>query len=93
MRKKRIIKSSIFHLNELVQDEPIYICEKQFFPMNILQIIILLAILVDFLVGLVTNILNIKSLSQHLPNEFEGLYDAQTYAKSQKYTKLDHSLD
>lgn len=55
--------------------------------MNIFAIIILLAILVDFLVGLVTNMLNIKSLSQHLPNEFEGVYDAQTYAKSQKYTK------
>ena len=55
--------------------------------MNIFAIIILLAILVDFLVGLVTNMLNLKSLSQHLPNEFEGVYDAQTYAKSQKYTK------
>jgi STE24 endopeptidase len=55
--------------------------------MNIFAIFILLAILVDFFVGLVTNMLNMKSLSQHLPNEFEGVYDAQTYAKSQKYTK------
>ena len=55
--------------------------------MNIFAIIILLAILVDFFVGLVTNMMNIKSLSQQLPNEFEGVYDAQTYAKSQKYTK------
>lgn len=55
--------------------------------MNIFAIIILLAILVDFFLGLMTNMLNMKSLSQQLPNEFEGVYDAETYTKSQKYTK------
>ncbi|HBZ39038.1 MAG TPA: peptidase M48, partial [Balneola sp.] len=33
------------------------------------------------------NYLNLKSLSKELPDEFDGVYDQETYAKSQEYTK------
>ena len=55
--------------------------------MNIYAIIILVTIAVDFILDLVSNYLNLKSLSKELPDEFEGVYDEETYAKSQEYTK------
>ncbi|HCT52786.1 MAG TPA: peptidase M48, partial [Balneola sp.] len=55
--------------------------------MNIYAIIILATIAVDFVLDLVSNYLNLKSLSKELPDEFEGVYDEETYAKSQEYTK------
>lgn len=56
--------------------------------MNIYAVIILVTIAVDFILDLVSNYLNLKSLSKELPNEFEGVYDEETYAKSQEYTKV-----
>ncbi len=56
--------------------------------MNLFAIIILAALLIDFLIGIVTNILNLKSLSSTVPEEFSEVYDAETYAKSQQYTKV-----
>ncbi|OAN61719.1 peptidase M48 [Balneola sp. EhC07] len=55
--------------------------------MNIYAIIILATIAVDFVLDLISNYLNLKSLSKELPDEFEGVYDEETYAKSQEYTK------
>lgn len=55
--------------------------------MNIYAIIILATIAVDFVLDLVSNYLNLKSLSKELPDEFEVVYDEETYAKSQEYTK------
>jgi len=55
--------------------------------MNIYAIIILATIAVDFVLDLVSNYLNLKSLSKELPDEFDGVYDEETYAKSQEYTK------
>jgi STE24 endopeptidase len=56
--------------------------------MNIFAIIILTALLLDFVIGVVTNVLNLKSLSKVVPNEFAGIYDTETYAKSQQYTRV-----
>ena len=56
--------------------------------MNFITIIILAAILIDFILGIVSNRLNLKSLSKKLPEEFEGVYDEETYAKSQEYTRV-----
>lgn len=55
--------------------------------MNIYAIIILATIAVDFVLDLFSNYLNLKSLSKELPDEFEGVYDEETYSKSQEYTK------
>lgn len=56
--------------------------------MNIYAIIILATIAIDFILDLTSNYLNLKSLSKELPGEFEGVYDEDTYAKSQEYTKV-----
>lgn len=56
--------------------------------MNIITIIILAAIVIDFILDAVSNRLNLKSLSKTLPKEFEGIYDEETYAKSQEYTRV-----
>lgn len=56
--------------------------------MNIFTIIILAAILIDFVLEIVSNRLNLKALSKELPDEFENVYDEETYAKSQEYTRV-----
>src|SRR5690625_764255 len=57
--------------------------------MNIIGIIILAAILIDFLLEIVSNLLNLRALSPKLPDEFEEVYDEQTYATSQEYTRVN----
>lgn len=56
--------------------------------MNIYALIILIAVTIDFVLDFVSNYLNLKSLSKQLPEEFETVYDEDTYAKSQEYTKV-----
>jgi len=56
--------------------------------MNIFAIIILIALLADFIIGIVTNLLNLRALSSEVPEEFTEVYDAETYAKSQQYTRV-----
>lgn len=56
--------------------------------MNIYAIIILVAILTDFILDIISNYLNLKALSGQLPTEFEGIYDEAAYAKSQQYTRV-----
>src|SRR6056297_1963162 len=55
--------------------------------MNIYAIIILVAIVVDFVREIISNRLNLKSLTKKLPDEFDDVYDEDTYAKSQEYTR------
>ena len=57
--------------------------------MNIFTLIILAAIIIDFTLGVISNRLNLKALSKKLPDEFEGVYDEETYAKSQEYTRVN----
>lgn len=56
--------------------------------MSIYTIIILSAIAVDFVLDIISNRLNLKALSKELPKEFEGVYDEDTYARSQEYTRV-----
>lgn len=56
--------------------------------MNIFALIILITILLDFLIDLITNQLNLSSLKKEVPDEFKDIYDTETYAKSQEYTKV-----
>lgn len=55
--------------------------------MNIFSIVILAALGIDFLLNLAADLLNLKSLSGELPGEFEDVYDRETYARSQEYTR------
>lgn len=55
--------------------------------MNLFAIVILTALLADYLIGLLSDLLNMKTLKQSLPAEFEGIYDREDYRKSQDYTR------
>lgn len=57
--------------------------------MNIFSIIILATLAVDFILNLVADLYNIKSLDQGLPGEFQSVYDEDTYLRSQEYTKVN----
>ncbi len=55
--------------------------------MNTYGLIILTALLLEYFLNLVADLLNLKTLSANLPKEFEGIYEAETYKKSQTYTR------
>jgi len=57
--------------------------------MNIYAIIILTTILLELVLNLISDLLNLKNLSGELPDEFEGVFNAEDYKKSQEYTKVN----
>lgn len=60
--------------------------------MNVYGVIIAVALIVKFLVGLAAERLNLRSLKPDLPDELRGVYDPQRYAKSQDYTRAHARL-
>lgn len=57
--------------------------------MNIFAIIILSALILDFLLDLISEILNLEKLGTTLPSEFEGVYSEEKYEQSQQYTRTN----
>lgn len=57
--------------------------------MNIYGIVILAALLVDFLLNAAGDYLNIKNLKKELPAEFKNVFSEGNYRKSQEYTKVN----
>jgi STE24 endopeptidase len=55
--------------------------------MNPYGIIILAALLADFALNLVTDVLNLRAAQAGVPPEFQGIYDPEAYAKSQAYLR------
>jgi len=55
---------------------------------NTIFFVILAAILLDFLLDGIASRLNLSSMTDRIPKEFEGVYDAERYAKSQEYTRV-----
>ena len=55
--------------------------------MNAFAVLILVALVLEYALGLIGNLLNLSSLNPVLPGEFQGVYDEQKYAESQAYTK------
>jgi STE24 endopeptidase len=55
--------------------------------MNIYLLFILIVLIGDYLLDLVVGVLNTRHLKTTLPSEFEGVYDAEKYRKSQEYLK------
>ena len=51
--------------------------------------IILITLLVDLILSIVSDVLNLKHMTGALPKEFEGVYDAEKYQKSQDYTRVN----
>ncbi len=60
--------------------------------MNLLFIIIVSIILIEFLFDKILDFLNLKNLSPKLPKEAEGIYDEEKYRKSQEYYKVNHNF-
>ncbi|NBV32098.1 MAG: M48 family peptidase, partial [Bacteroidetes bacterium] len=50
---------------------------------NTIFFVILAAILLDFLLDGIASRLNLSSMTDRIPKEFEGVYDEERYAKSQ----------
>ena len=57
--------------------------------MNTIAIIILAALLVDFLLNGLADYLNLSRLRDDLPAAFEGVYDPERYRQSQAYLKVN----
>ena len=57
--------------------------------MNPYLIIILTALIGEFLLRSIARYLNLKALSPNLPAEFIGFYDEDKYRQSQEYTKVN----
>ena len=51
--------------------------------------IILSALLLEFVLNLIADLMNLKTLSSELPKEFNSVYDAEKYRKSQEYTRTN----
>jgi STE24 endopeptidase len=60
---------------------------------NLYLVVILLALLGRWLLALVADVLNLRSLREDLPGEFEGWYDAEKYAKSQRYLRVQTGFE
>ena len=55
--------------------------------LNVYAIVILAALLGDYLLGLVADVLNVGAASEAVPPEFADTYDAADYATSQRYLR------
>ncbi len=60
--------------------------------MNILFVIIVAIIIVEFAFDKILDFLNLKNLSPDISKEAEGIYDADKYTKSQEYYKVNHNF-
>lgn len=58
--------------------------------MNAYLIFILALLVFNWLLNLIVETLNVRNVSTEIPDEFKGIYDAEKYAKSQRYLR-DHT--
>ncbi len=56
--------------------------------MNFIALIILIALIGEFILGFSADVLNLKTVTKKLPESFAGYYDAESYAKSQDYLRV-----
>ena len=57
--------------------------------MNGYLLFILSVLFLSYLIELTVALLNLRSLTPMLPDEFTGVYDSERYARSQEYTKVN----
>jgi len=57
--------------------------------MNFITVIILVTLLIDFVLHLSADYLNLKGLRSDLPDAFIGVYDPDSYRKSQEYLRVN----
>ncbi len=60
--------------------------------MNFLAVIILAALMVDFILDIIADRLNLNHLTDSIPPELEGIYDAERYGDSQRYLQVNTKL-
>ena len=56
--------------------------------MNLYAAVILTTLAVDYLLSSIADLLNLKALDPELPAELSGVYDADSYRRSQDYTRV-----
>ncbi len=61
--------------------------------MNPFFIIILAALIVEFVLHLVSELLNLKALKLEVPPELKGVYKPEEYRNSQEYTRVNTRFD
>ena len=61
--------------------------------MNVFFVIILAAVVVEYLLGVVSNLMNLSALRPEAPEGLEDVYEPDKYAKSQEYTKVNTGFD
>lgn len=54
--------------------------------MNAYAVIVLVALLSEYLLSITASLLNLRAMSPEVPTEFLGVYEIDRYAKSQEYT-------
>ena len=57
--------------------------------MNTIAVVILCALVADFILNRVADALNLKHLKSELPEAFERVYDQDRYRRSQRYLKVN----
>lgn len=60
--------------------------------MNLIGWIVLAALLVDYALGVVATVLNLRALDPELPPSFSDTYDEEEYRRSQRYTRAKARL-
>ena len=55
--------------------------------MNVYAWIVLVALVGEFLLSVVTSVLNVRAMSPTVPDDFRSMYDDDSYARSQAYTR------
>jgi len=61
--------------------------------MNPFFFVILIALLIEHAIGVIANLLNLKSLSTKPPPALEGVYQSEEYRKSQEYLRANTRFD
>ncbi|KKS37223.1 MAG: peptidase M48 [Candidatus Sungbacteria bacterium RIFCSPLOWO2_12_FULL_41_11] len=56
---------------------------------NIYAILIITMMLTKFALDLTANLLNLRTLKRNLPDEFSGVFNVESYKKSQDYTRTN----
>jgi STE24 endopeptidase len=56
--------------------------------LNVYGLIVLIALIVDYLLGFVSDWLNLRALSTDVPQALSGLYSPEEYRRSQEYTRV-----
>ena len=56
--------------------------------LNVFALIILVALFLDYSLGMAANILNLKALVLEVPGDLDGVYKPEDYRRSQEYTRV-----